>query len=233
MTDYLVIGSGRWATHLKSTLRLAGCESSQWSRRSNNELELQQGLSRASHVWLAISDSALPEWSVKLRDFKGLKLHSSGVAEIPGLHSVHPLMSFAPQLYPDDFYQRFALVSTSSLERDELIPGLKNPFFKIKSEQKAFYHSLCVLAGNGGVLLWNKFFSEMQRLGLPFEVTQLYASRILENLLLDPERALTGPLVRGDHDTLQKDLAALGGDPFQAVLQSLIHAFQKSQRGPL
>jgi hypothetical protein len=230
MTQFLVIGSGRWALHLQKSLALAGVRHHQWARRLHSEADLFEKLKSSTHVWLAISDSALPEWSQRLKDFRGLLLHSSGALEIPGVHSVHPLMSFAPELYPDDFYDRYAFVTTSPLSREELIPSLKNPFIRIPVEKKAFYHAMCVLAGNGSALLWRKFFSEMRNLGLSEATTRLYAERITRNLLSHPGSALTGPLVRNDKLTLQKDLESMQGDPYQPVLAALIEAYAAGER---
>lgn len=233
MKHVLVIGSGRWARHLQKSLALARVPSSNWARRTHSDDQLATELANATHVWLAISDSALFEWAERLAGFQGLKIHSSGALEIPGLHSVHPFMSFPAELYPDAFYARFAFVSTSSLPREDLLAGLPNPFFKIPAAQKTLYHALCVLAGNGGVLLWQKFFSGMSGLGIESESAKLYAARIFENLLERPSEALTGPLVRRDQITLQKDLAALAGDPYQDVLQSLIQAYAETGKATL
>ena len=230
MTHFLVIGSGRWAQHLQKSLALARVSYSNWARRLHSEAQLGLELEKSSHVWLAVSDQALQEWADRLRHIKGLLLHSSGALEIKGVHSVHPLGSFSFETYPDNFYRQFAFVTTSDLPRPVLIDQLPNPLFKIPATDKIFYHSLCVLAGNGSVLLWQKFFSEMQKMGLSREVLGFYAQRIFENLLTHPESALTGPLVRNDYVTLQKDLNALENDPYQKVLQSLALAYQESRK---
>jgi predicted short-subunit dehydrogenase-like oxidoreductase (DUF2520 family) len=230
MKHFLVIGSGRWARHLLKSLALAGVSHSQWARRTHNSEQLDQELRKATHVWLAVADAALPEWSERTRATIAIKIHSSGALEIPGLHSVHPLMSFPETLYADSFYPRFAFVSTSDLPREELIPGLPNPLFYIPAAKKTYYHALCVLAGNGGVLLWQKFFAEMSALGIDPEPAKLYASRIFENILDRPFEALTGPLVRNDQETLRQDLQSMSGDPFQQVLQAMIHAYAESRK---
>lgn len=227
MKNYLILGSGRWALHLQKSLALAGISHGSWARKTQTLSDLQEKLTCASHVWLAVSDQALPEWAEKLRSFDGPVLHSSGALEIGGLHCVHPLMSFSNELYSDDFYSRFAFVTTSPLPREDLIASLPNPFFRIEPEQKTFYHAMCVLAGNGSVLLWQKFLHEMRRLGISNEASTLYARRIVENLANDPARALTGPLVRNDQITLQADLHSLAEDPFQGVLAALIEAYAR------
>ena len=206
-------------------MTLAGVSHQLWSRQSHPISELGSVVQESTHVWLAISDQALQDWALRLQNSKALLLHSSGALEISGAHSVHPLMTFTHDLYPDDFYRQFAFVTTSTLGREILIPGLANPFFQIKPEHKTFYHALCVLAGNGSVLLWQKFFFEMKKLGLPQAVSGLYAQRIFQNLLDNPALALTGPFVRDDQITLQKDLESLSKDPFQNVFLSMMQAY--------
>jgi predicted short-subunit dehydrogenase-like oxidoreductase (DUF2520 family) len=231
MTQYLVIGSGRWATHLQRLLFLSGVSHLSWNRKQHSDVDLQDKATGATHLWLAVSDHALSEWTQKLGPLNKTILHSSGAIEIEGAHSLHPLMSFRPELYEDNFYSRLAFVTTSSLNRQDLIPGLTNSLSVIPSEKKAFYHAMCVLAGNGSVLLWQKFFSEMTSLGIPATAASAYADRIHQNLMTDPQTALTGPLVRGDRMTLLKNLAALEGDPYQDVLQTLIQSYHQSSRG--
>lgn len=225
MFRYLIIGSGRWARHLQKSLALAGVPFENWARKTHSREQLDDALIRCSHVWLALSDQALQEWTPLLRDRARVLIHSSGALEIEGAHSVHPLMSFPPELYPDEFYAKYAFVTTSGLEREDLIPGLPNALVTIPKEKKTFYHALCVLAGNGSVLLWRKFFAEMQTLGIPGAPARLYAERILGNLLERPETALTGPLVRNDRATLAMDLEALDHDPYRGVLAAMIEAY--------
>lgn len=231
MTRYLVLGSGRWATHLQRLLTLSRVDHLNWNRQQHADAELEVRAADCTHLWIAVSDQAIAPLTERLRSLDKTLLHSSGALEIDGAHSVHPPMSFRPSLYDDDFYSRLAFVTTSTLPREQLIPGLANPLSVIPPEKKAFYHAMCVLAGNGSVLLWQKFFREMQDLGLPPETARQYCERVSENLLTDPATALTGPLVRGDRMTLLKNLNSLDNDPYQDVLQALIQAYhQESQR---
>lgn len=258
MTHYLVIGHGRWARHLLHSLNLLGVDHSQWTRQ-DSPLTLTEHLKTATHVWIAISDSAIQDFyltELKPRfEILGLRpalntarksglslesqkrsteifcLHSSGVLEIPELHSVHPLMSFSHDLYPDSLYLEngFGFVTTSPVSKEFLIPGFRQKLTMIQLEQKAFYHSLCVLAGNCSVLLWQKFFAEMQKMNLPQDILMIYFKQVSQNIQTSPFTALTGPLVRNDQVTLKMDLMALGNDPFQIVLASFVSAYRNGQ----
>jgi hypothetical protein len=88
-------------------------------------------------------------------------------------------MSFSKEPYPEEFYREIAFCTTSPLDRKRLIPGLSNSLTQISTDKKAYYHALCVLAGNGSVLLWQKFFKEMTALGVPQAAQKLYFERII------------------------------------------------------
>jgi hypothetical protein len=173
-------------------------------------------------------------------------IHSSGAWSYPEIYSAHPLMSFRPLdhehgPYPESIYQKINFALTSPAQENhlenswpkseaaeiaqnikkKLFPFLPNFVFYLPEEHKAFYHALCVLAGNGSVLLWQKFFKEMPTLGCSVEGLEVFARQISENFLTDPESALTGPLVRKDTSTLALDAAALKADPFFDVFQAL------------
>lgn len=228
MTKYLVIGSGRWATHLQRLLTLSGLPFQNWNRREHSYENLTEKANAATHVWLCVSDQAIPEFLERFSGLPALLLHSSGALEFPGAHSVHPLMSFRPEIYDDDFYPRLAFTTVSDLSPEQLIPGLRQSLTRIPADKKTFYHAMCVLAGNGSVLLWQKFFGEMTQLGVPEAAARLYCERILSNMMSDPASALTGPLVRNDRMTLLKDLQALETDPYQSVLQALIQSYHQA-----
>lgn len=258
MTHYLVIGRGRWAKHLLHSLNLLGISHSRWTRQ-DSPLLLTKLLTNATHVWIAISDSAIQDFYLneiwpRINALKSetepvcqtadvsllpsnkrspeiICLHSSGALEIPELHSVHPLMSFSHELYPDSFYLEdgFGFVTTSSLSKNRLIPGFPQNLSFIRPDQKAFYHSLCVLAGNCSVLLWQKFFDEMQKMNLPQDTLMSYFRQVSRNIQTSPLTALTGPLVRNDQVTLKMDLMALENDPFQIILASFVSAYRNGK----
>jgi hypothetical protein len=90
-----------------------------------------------------------------------------------------------------------------------------------------------VLSGNFSCLLWQKFFTHLEKeFQIPRSIAHSYLNQVTENLLLDPQTALTGPLVRGDQDTVAKNILALASDPFQDVYQSFVKCYQQMLRKP-
>lgn len=216
----LVIGNGRVAKHMLhyfSLISEPAMSLSTWSRQESNETlapvgaeTLSELLKSSTHVLLLITDSQIQTFYEKyLQSYTGYILHFSGALEIPGIHGVHPLMTFGPEFYSLSDYLAIPFVTTSPLTRDSLLPWLANPIYHIRPEQKAAYHAYCVTAGNFTTLLWQQFRENLRELDLPDYLYKGYLQKITENLLRDPDNALTGPFARKDDATIQKNIEAL------------------------
>jgi 2-dehydropantoate 2-reductase len=170
-------------------------------------------------------DSAIENfYRENLASYQGLVLHFSGALEIPGIHSVHPLMTFSTELYEPAIYPRIPFVTTSSLPSDELLPGMKNAVHRISPDKKSYYHALCVMSGNFTTLLWQKMHQGMQELGLPNEIESLYRQQIFKNLSANLSQALTGPLARKDLATVVRNDEALENDDYQLIYRAFLKA---------
>lgn len=220
----LLVGSGRLARHFQFYFKTLNLPFAQWARRDGGSL--QTHTAGVDRVWLAVSDSALTSLIENdLASFTGSIVHFSGAYNHPRAIGAHPLMTFGPDLYAADFYPRIHFtVSGGTL--DDALPGLRNPWSQMLSAERARYHALCVLGGNFPVLLWNKMEKDLSRMGLPSEAVRLYIAKVAENYQQLGDKALTGPLVRKDIETIHKNIAALEGDEWQAVYQSFLEAVQ-------
>lgn len=218
---FLLVGDGRLARHLAHYLTLLGLPFDQWSRRQGPPSALRDYADRASHVLLAISDSALAAFVEDHPDLHNC-FHFSGALTIAGATSVHPLMTFSHELYPLDVYKSIPFICEA-----ESLPGFPNRSFALDPAMKPLYHALCVMSGNFTVLLWEKAFASFASLGLPREVLLPYLAQVATNLITAApgESVLTGPLARGDSTTIDKNLAALGGDPYADVYRAFVRAF--------
>jgi 2-dehydropantoate 2-reductase len=109
-------------------------------------------------------------------------------------------------------------------------PGLAEPPFFIEPERRPRYHALCVLAGNFTTLLWKKLFFELDReFGIAREHTLPYLESVTRGLA-GKGAPLSGPLSRGDHATLQRNLEALKDDPFEEVYQAFVSAYEQQKK---
>lgn len=233
---YTIIGSGRLAGHLARYFQLEGFPVCRWARRRPEnpgpewrEL-LDEALRAADHVILAVSDGAIEPVVRSSSGFKGKMLvHCSGSLVTPLACSAHPLMTFTAEPYPLATYRSIPFVlEDGRVDFAQLLPGLENPHFYIRPELKPLYHSLCVLSGNFTTILWSKFFHELSTtLGIPAEAAFPYLRQIALNLE-SAAPPLTGPLARGDRETIQRHLDALSGDPFQAIYRAFVESMNPS-----
>ena len=136
-------------------------------------------------------------------------------------------MTFGHDLYDLATYRSVPFILDSGgTPFDQLLPGLPNPSFTIPASDRPYYHALCVMAGNFSTILWQKLFDELQgRFGIPGSAARPYLAQVTTNLLADASRSLTGPLARGDVETIGANLTALEGDPFHAVYAAFARAY--------
>jgi predicted short-subunit dehydrogenase-like oxidoreductase (DUF2520 family) len=145
----------------------------------------------------------------------------------------HPLMSFNHTSYTLDKYQSIPFViDETAPDFTDLLPGLSNQHARIATAHKAKYHALCVLSGNFSVMLWQKLMTNLEQLNLPKSFSYAYLQQLTENLMNSSQTALTGPLVRNDQITIDKNLAALEEDPFKEVYESFVNCYKKLQEKP-
>ena len=219
----LLVGGGRLARHLGFYLELEGLPFASWRRCDDVAFEPLRD--RAERVALLICDDAIEPFLERYRDGdRRVWIHCSGSLTTPLAEGVHPLMAFGPELYDLDTYRRVPFVCERGRRPlAELFPGLGNPRFTVDPVDKALYHALCVLAGNGTTLLWQRAFAGFNKLGLPREALLPFLDRVARNLAVSPD-PLTGPLARGDRLTIDRNLEALAGDPYGEVYRALAGA---------
>jgi predicted short-subunit dehydrogenase-like oxidoreductase (DUF2520 family) len=224
-----IVGSGRLARHLLHYFSLLDIPVRAWSRRQPDP-DPVAALADCRTVLLLINDDQIVPFIDAWPAWRGKQLmHCSGSLVTDAAEGAHPLMTFGDTLYELETYRRTPFV----LERgrtplDELLPGLPNPWFTIPASERPYYHALCVLAGNGSTILWQKLFAEFdRRFGIPPSAAHPYLAQVAANLAHDPDNALTGPLSRGDAGTISANLTALEGDPLQAVYRTLARTYEE------
>ena len=235
--SYLILGDGRVARHLRHYFDLEAIPYIHWNRQSHSQEQLKIWAETSSHILLAISDSAL-EGFLRQNQYLLAKVcvHFSGALSLAEIPSAHPLMTFASDFYDLEVYRSIPFVFEKGRgSAAELLPDLRNPFYEIEAGKKSLYHALCVLAGNFSTLLWERATQRFtDDLGLPKSVLVPYTTQINKNIVSAPlgVSVLTGPLTRGDENTIAKNLAALEGDPFQDVYQAFVRAYSALQKTP-
>ncbi|BBB15836.1 uncharacterized protein RVIR1_13910 [Candidatus Rickettsiella viridis] len=175
---------------------------------------------------------------------RSVVFHASGLQSSDSLESiratgcytasVHPIFSFSNPLKDvENFVGTYC-----SLEGDvralavisSLIADIGAQVFLLSKESKALYHAACVLSSNYIVTLSAIAEDCYQKAGLPCDLAKALANSLMMqslNKLKDTSasKALTGPIQRGDKETLKKHLHVL--KPF-GELQQMYKSLGKS-----
>ncbi len=226
---YLLIGNGRVAQHFRHYFSLLQLPHASW-HREQSIAQLEHELQQSSHVLILIRDQVIEEFAAThLKNSPAHFIHFSGSLISNHVYGAHPLSSFSQPLWSLSQYQAVPFI----LDHDApdfalLLPGLPNPHVRLHKSLKPKYHALCVLSGNFSCLLWQKFFAELEHaFHIPHAIAHPFLQQITQNLLSHPDTALTGPLVRGDIKTIEKNILALASDPYQQVYQSFVKCYEK------
>ena len=225
---YLIIGNGRVSRHFQHYFKLLNLSFSLW-HRPMPEAALTEKARQATHILILISDRFIELFAENnLGDIRAKCIHFSGSLVCERVIGAHPLIGFNTDLYSQETYQSIPFIlDHDAPEFANVLPGLSNPHVRLSKNQKAKYHALCVMAGNFSCILWQKLFSSLENeFHISSEIAKPYLKQQTDNLIRDAKSALTGPLTRGDMETIQKNLAALDGDAFKNIYQSFVTCYE-------
>lgn len=230
--EVTVVGGGRVGLSIARALRASGSEVAVLSRVDS---EWDAMLGRAAIVVIAVPDDAIDAVSRRLAESGAISarhavLHTSGALDRTALHplsgtaaalgSLHPLQSFNdPRGSPELLNGCPAIVEGDEralLRADALATALgMTPVLRLDAAGKRRYHAAAVVASNYLVVLAEVATQLARDAGLDASAA-LFAplmQQTLDNLLREgTERALTGPIRRGDAGTVAAHLAALDGE---------------------
>ncbi len=158
-------------------------------------------------ILLAVPDDAIGAVATR---FPGRCAHLSGSLHLEGVPSLHPLTSFDG---------RRANWEGTPLAVTGAVPAaLLNAFrelgfapFDLPGELKPLYHACAVLSSGHAASLWLGAARMMAAQGviMPGRGFLPLAEATLRNIEAHGEQGRTGPFVRGDEGTIQRDAAAL------------------------
>lgn len=228
---YGIVGKGRLAGHLIHYFRLKNIQVSQWYRGMSRTIE--QALTHAEIVLILIKDDEIEPFIKKnLWLKKKILIHCSGSLVTKLAQGMHPHFNFTDRLYTEDKYEKIPFVVEKGVHSfREIFPDLSNPSYEIPKKQRALYHALSVMTGNFPTILWqaaSKIYSKKLKLPETFFVP--YIQNCIDQFQEDPQNALTGPLVRGDKKTIQKNIKALQGTNLDVIYKTFVKQFPKLKR---
>ena len=188
----------------------------------------------ADIVFVAVPDDAIPDVGAELssRELTGrIVAHTSGGVSIGALAavqgvgarpaSVHPLQTLPDATRGADALAGAAVAVTCDPRDRAALFRLARAWggkpFPVPDESKALYHAAAVFASNYVVTSVWAAMRLLERLGIP-NARQLLApltqTSVHNVTSMPPDRAITGPIVRGDTKTVTDHLQALAhADP--------------------
>lgn len=199
--------------------------------RSEGAFTLGGKTQKAKRVLLLVPDKMISPFVEDHAPFLRNKtlIHFSATHRDPRILGFHPLGTFNREQEISFEQVYFHGVHPESLFR-EALPFLKNHYTQMTEQQMQSYHALCVVGANFSAILWNAFFKEMKNLGVSDAAMKTYFRMFAENVARNPSSAITGPLVRNDQATIEKNLSALENKKeLQAIYKAFVQIFSNTE----
>ena len=220
-SNYLIVGSGRLARHLSFYFEYLEIPYGVWTRGESQD-SLKKKMQNSPNVLLAIRDDAIISFYEEHAADKNTFIHFSGQIHHPEMLGFHPLMTFTDRLYQATVYPEIHFVGVHSPTLFQVhFPNFTNTYHQIKNEQKALYHALCVLCGNGTTLLWELASLEFKKMGVDPQALHPYLRQASEQILQQSPGRFTGPWYRGDNKTSQAHSQALRGHNLEDLFTTI------------
>lgn len=203
-------------------------------------------LPHADLIFITTPDAAIAETCLTLAENPNIKtwsiiVHCSGTLNSDILSpmkqkgrftgSVHPMHSFAnPEFSVENFTNTYCAIEGDA-EATKIITRVFDSMgaitFSINKDKKAIYHAAGVFASNYLVTLYQQAMSCIKDAGVEEKTGAQAMLRIMKGTLSNLERtmsaqnSLTGPIQRGDAETIINHLNALK-NPMQKELYALL-----------
>jgi predicted short-subunit dehydrogenase-like oxidoreductase (DUF2520 family) len=201
-----VVGAGRAGSAIAARLR---------ERKLAVRSRVDRGLdvADAALVLLCVPDAAIADVAQQISEGPWIA-HVSGATPLVALDphrrrfSVHPLQTFTPSRGPEQLDGAWAAVTAETEEaRDhglELARTLGLEPFLLADADRPLYHAGAVVASNFLVTLHDAAAELVRTAGAPPEALEPLMRRVVENAF-----ELTGPIARGDWETVEAHLAVI------------------------
>ena len=219
----------------------------------------QSATLEAPLLWFCVPDreirSASASLSVRARGKVRFAFHSSGALtsrELDPLRktgiavaSVHPLMTFVPGSHPSVVGVPFAIEGDAAATRiaRRIVRDLGGETFALPAARKAAYHAWATLTSPLFLAFLVTLEDVARAAGLTREESRRKSLPIIRQTLenysrLGPRRSFSGPIIRGDVETVAKHLAVLrkhseARDVYLALARSALRSLPVKSRKEL
>ena len=196
---------------------------------------LHQLAAEAELLLVAVSDRAVDEVVRLIPATEAIVFHASGALPAPrGGFSLHPLKALPPVGEPSDLADTLVVFEGEHRKTARLLTvAVGARFAEVTAEQKPLYHAAAVFGANYVAAVLDISAELMRRAGLGDvrpDIVALAQSAIRNwSVHIDASR-FTGPAIRGDRETLEGHVAAIGDDTQVAELYKLLAAWITSAR---
>lgn len=235
--DVRVIGPGRAGSALAAALRDAGWRVDGPLGRDHDPARVTTG---ARLVLLAVPDRAVAAVAASLAPGDAVVAHVAGSLGLDVLAphrraaSLHPLVSL-----PDaDLGARRLVGAWFAVAGDpiasEVVAALGGRAVQVADEDRTTYHAAAAVAANHLVALLGQVDRLARSVGVPLDAYLDLARGALDNVAeVGPAAALTGPVARGDRETVARHLAAIPQDerPAYALVAELAQRLVDERAG--
>lgn len=206
-----VIGPGRAGLSLARGLEKAGWRVLDVLGRDD---DLGRAASGVDLLVIATPDSVIASVAASVAPVEGCVVaHLAGALGLDVLApharraSIHPLRSL-PTTSSDISGAWFAVAGDALA--GEVVADLDGRLVEVDDEARTAYHAAAVMASNHLVALLGAVERVAATAGVPLDAFLDLVRGTVDNVaVLGPEGALTGPVARGDWDTVARHLAAL------------------------
>ena len=213
LVDARVIGPGRAGTSLAEALRRAS-----WS--VDGPLGRQDDLAGAADgarlVVLAVPDGAIAPVAAAIRPGDAVVAHLAGslgldvLAGHERIASLHPLVALPDADRGAARLQGAWFATAGDPIVDEVVAALRGRSVAVADADRVAYHAAAVVASNHLVALLGQVERIAASIDVPLEAYLDLARGALDDVAsVGPVAALTGPVSRGDWDTVSRHLEVL------------------------
>ena len=222
-------------------------------------VQLEDAAATADVIWLCHTDDALASTAQLLARMPGWKnkivLHSSGALtsdvlaplKRAGAHtgSLHPMMTFVPGTAPKMSEVPFAVEGDKKAiaAAKQIVSKLGAETFEIKKSAKVLYHALGSFSSPLVVATLVTAERVGKAAGLSLEQTRKIMGPILQQTLNNylqrgPAAAFSGPIKRGDLETIRRHLkelekVTLAKDVYRALVRSALRDLPSKRKKEL
>lgn len=226
-TTIAIVGAGRLGRVLARSLRTAGFD-------VLGPLRRDQSMPNVDIALLCVPDSAIPAVAFVARPHVRLVGHVSGATPLDDVDfSLHPLQTFTGAETPDVFHGIGAAVAGRTDDAravaEQLARALGARPLAVDDDDRASYHAAASFASNFVLTVLDAAEQLAAAAGIPSDdVRQLLAPLVrqtVENWAdAGAQEALTGPIARGDEETVVRQRAAAEEVDLQELFDALADA---------